>query len=139
MAKKQEIPKSVKQTTAPQIVAHKRKQAYVSRGYADPYVPTDYSKTTKKNLTPKFKMESDHEASIPVKKWLGMLFIQLIPLVNLIALIAWSSKKNTRVSNSQRNYARATLIFSVIVYAVVAILGAVMYFVFPELLTGLGI
>ena len=139
MAKKKEIPKSVKQTTAPQIIEHRRKQAYVSRGYADPYVPTDYSNKTKKDLTPKFKMESDHEPSIPVKKWLGMLFIQLIPLVNLIALIAWSAKKNTRVSNSQRNYARATLIFAVITYAIVAIAAVVVYFVFPELLTGIGL
>ena len=139
MAKKKDIPKSVKQTTAPQIVEHRRKQAYVSRGYADPYVPTDYSNKTKKDFTPKFKMESEHEPSIPTKKWLGILFIQLIPLVNLIALIAWSSKKNSRVSNTQRNYARATLLFELITFAIVAVVAVVIFFAFPSLLVDLGL
>lgn len=57
---------------------------------------------------------------VPVKKWLGLIALSIIPLVNLIVLIVKAIDKNGNKNIS--NYAKAQLLFSLIVSIVSIIL-----------------
>lgn len=50
-----------------------------------------------------------------VKRWLGTMLLQAIPVVGIILLFVWAfGKKSIEAYPVRRNYARATLLLSAI-------------------------
>ncbi len=91
----------------------------------DPYYPTDY-KVGMKKKNPEVKPMYPTERVTSFKQWVGIFFVTMIPLINIIALIAWSRKKNTRVTPSVKNFSRAALMWTAIFYVIGIILGVVL-------------
>lgn len=107
MAKKQKLTKEQKKM--------KHAQAVSGNGYnADPYYPTDYN-VGKRNPKKDVKPMIETARPMTTKGWIGTLVVLMIPLVNLIALIAWANKKNEKINPSKRSFARAYLIFIAII------------------------
>ncbi len=89
----------------------------------DPYYPTDYKIGAKKKGAQEVPMYPTERVAT-FKQWVGIFFVSMIPLINIIALIAWSNKKNAKVNDSVRNYAKASLMWISIFY-VLGIIGTV--------------
>ena len=133
MAKKQKLTKEQKKM--------KHAQAVSGNGTkANPYYPTDYS-VGKRNPKKEEKPMIETARPMTTKQWVGTLIVLMIPLVNIIALIAWANKKNGKVNPSKRTFARAywivwaimMLISLIIAVALVAL--TVLFFPFPETVT----
>lgn len=103
----------------------KKKKSAPTRVEYDPYYPTDY-KVGMKKKNPEVKPMFPTERVTSFKQWVGIFFVTMIPLINIIALIAWSRKKNTRVTPSVRNFSRAALMWTAIFYVIGIILGVVL-------------
>ena len=127
MAKKQKLTKEQKK------MSHARA---VSGGGSrtDPYYPTDYN-VGKRNPKREEKPMIEKAKIMTTKEWVGTLIVLMIPIVNIIALIAWINKKNEKVNPSKRTFAKAYLIVWAISLAVAIVLVAVivvsMIFLFP--------
>lgn len=105
-------------------MAKNKKSAPTRVEYA-PYYPTDY-KVGMKKKNPEVKPMYPTERVTSFKQWVGIFFVTMIPVINIIALIAWSRKKNTRVTPSVRNFSRAALMWTAIFYVLGIILGVVL-------------
>ena len=127
MAKKQKLTKEQKK------MSHARA---VSGGGSrtDPYYPTDYN-VGKRNPKREEKPMIEKAKIMTTKEWVGTLIVLMIPIVNIIALIAWMNKKNEKINPSKRTFAKAYLIVWAISLAVAIVLVAVivvsMIFLFP--------
>jgi hypothetical protein len=56
---------------------------------------------------------------VSTKRWFAVMILSCIPVVNIILLFVWAFSSKTRIKEySLRTYARATLIFTVVVIAV---------------------
>lgn len=127
MAKKQKLTKEQKK------MSHARA---VSGGGSrtDPYYPTDYN-VGKRNPKREEKPMIEKAKIMTTKEWVGTLIVLMIPIVNIIALIAWINKKNEKINPSKRTFAKAYLIVWAISLAVAIVLVAVivvsMIFLFP--------
>ncbi|MBQ8178143.1 MAG: hypothetical protein IJ033_03020 [Clostridia bacterium] len=103
---------------------------------ASPYYPTDYT-VGKRNPKKEEKPMVQQVNVMTVKQWIGTLIVVCIPIVNIIALIAWCNKKNERVNPTKRNFAKAYLIVWVIslvvaiIFAVVIVVASMLLFPFP--------
>lgn len=101
-----------------------------------PYYPTDYT-VGKRNPKKEEKPMVQTSKIMTAKEWAGIIIILMIPLVNIIALIAWSRKKNERVNPTKRNFAKAYLIIWLISLLIAVILtvaltvGYILLFPFP--------
>ncbi len=82
-----------------------------------PYYPTDYS-VGKRNPKKEEKPMKEQVNVMTFKEWLGIIIVLCIPLVNIIALIAWCNKKNVKVNPTKRNFARAYLVVWAIMLAI---------------------
>lgn len=56
--------------------------------------------------------EPHHDKPISLGEWIWTLILSAIPIVNFIMLLVWSFSSGT--NRSKKNYARATLILSII-------------------------
>ncbi len=127
MAKKQKLTKEQKK------MSHARA---VSGGGSrtDPYYPTDYN-VGKRNPKREEKPMIEKAKIMTTKEWVGTLIVLMIPIVNIIALIAWMNKKNEKINPSKRTFAKAYLIVWAISLAVAIVLVAVIFismiFLFP--------
>ena len=92
-----------------------------------PYYPTDYTKY-KRNPKKEEKPMIETARPLTTKQWIGILIVIMIPLVNLIALICWSSKKNEKVNPSKRSFARAYLLIWLICVVIAVIIGVAFFF-----------
>lgn len=101
-----------------------------------PYYPTDYS-IGKRNPKKEEKPMKEQVNVMTFKEWLGIIIVLCIPLVNLIALIAWCNKKNAKVNSTKRNFAKAYLVVwaimlaIAILLAVVIVVASILLFPFP--------
>jgi hypothetical protein len=95
-----------------------KREAYAA-ATRDPYYPTDYTKYRKKKDAEVKPMKVD-DGAVSTKTWWGTLIVSLIPIINIIALIAWSGKKNAKVNPSKRNFCRVALPIILIIYVVIA-------------------
>lgn len=100
------------------------KKAAPARVEYDPYYPTDYRVGAKKKK-PEEKPMFPTERVTSFKQWAGIFIVTMIPVINIIALIAWSRKKNPRVTESVRNFSRASLMWIGIVYGLAIIAGII--------------
>ncbi len=130
MAKKQKLTKEQKKM--------KHAQAVSGNGTkANPYYPTDYS-VGKRNPKKEEKPMIETARPMTTKQWVGTLIVLMIPLVNIIALIAWANKKNEKINPSKRAFARAYLIVVAIILVIeLVLIGAILVinlviFPFPE-------
>ena len=127
MAKKQKLTKEQKKMRHAQAVSGNGNKA-------NPYYPTDYS-SYKRNPKKDEKPMVQTYPSLTTKQWVGTLIVLLIPIINIIALIAWANKKNEKINPSKRTFAKAYLIVWAISLAVAIVLVAVivvsMIFLFP--------
>ena len=115
----------------------KHAQAVTGAGSkANPYYATDYT-ISKRNPKKEEKPMVEKVDVMTMKQWVGILVVMCIPLVNIIALIAWCNKKNERVNPTKRNFAKAYLIVWAIMLAVaillvvVIVVGSILLFPFP--------
>ena len=127
MAKKQKLTKEQKKMSHAQAVSGNGSKA-------NPYYPTDYN-VGKRNPKKEEKPMIETARTMTTKQWVGTIIVLMIPLVNIIALIAWANKKNGKVNPSKRTFAKAYLIVWAITL-VIAIIVAVaivvaMMFLFP--------
>ena len=95
-----------------------KREAYAA-ATRDPYYPTDYTQYRKKHDAENKPMKIQADV-ISTKTWWGTLIVSLIPIVNIIALIAWSGKKNGKVNPSKRNFARVALPIVLIIEVIIA-------------------
>jgi len=58
-------------------------------------------------------MEERNNKPMTLKDWLIFYLIMMIPIVNIVMLIVWASKKN--VNRSKKTYCQAALIIGVVV------------------------
>ncbi|MBR2480280.1 MAG: hypothetical protein IKB56_03125 [Clostridia bacterium] len=127
MAKKQKLTKEEKKMKHARAVSGNGSKA-------NPYYPTDYS-VGKRNPKKEEKPMIETARPMTTKQWVGTLIVLMIPLVNIIALIAWINKKNGKVNPSKRTFAKAYFIVWAISLAVAIVLVAVivvsMIFLFP--------
>lgn len=127
MAKKQKLTKEQKKMSHAQAVSGNGSKA-------NPYYPTDYN-VGKRNPKKEEKPMIETARTMTTKQWVGTIIVLMIPLVNIIALIAWANKKNGKVNPSKRTFAKAYLIVWAISLAVAIVLVAVivvsMIFLFP--------
>ena len=127
MAKKQKLTKEQKK------MSHARA---VSGGGSrtDPYYPTDYN-VGKRNPKREEKPMIEKAKIMTTKEWVGTLIVLMIPIVNIIALIAWMNKKNEKINPGKRTFAKAYLIvwaISLVVAIVLAVaIVALSLFMFP--------
>lgn len=101
----------------------KYRQPKLEQKKHDPYVKTNYKETLYKRPAPKPIVET-----VPILtpgSWSKMMIVFMIPIVNLIAAIAWSKKKNPRLEANQKNLAKgaiAPVIFmNLLVAAIIAL------------------
>lgn len=62
---------------------------------------------------------------VTMKEWLLAMFIQLVPIVNIVMIFVWAFSKSTKTSKS--NFFKAQLVFTLIMSAIailIAILGS---------------
>lgn len=103
---------------------------------ADPYYPTDY-RIGQRNPKKEEKPMVVTAPPMTTKEWVGTLIILMIPIVNIIALIAWSNKKNEKINPNKRTFARAQWILVLItalleiVVIVALVLISILLFPFP--------
>ena len=71
-------------------------------------------------------MENTNRKRVPLStnKWIGLLLLLTIPLVNVYFLIYWAFVQ--KVSYTRRNFARAVIIWSII-FILVAILAIIIF------------
>ncbi len=117
MAKKQKLTKEQKKMSHAQAVSGNGSKA-------NPYYPTDYS-VGKRNPKKEEKPMVETARPLTTKQWVGTLVILLIPIVNIIALIAWANKNNGKINPSKRTFAKAYLIVWAISLVVAIIIAAV--------------
>lgn len=87
---------------------------------ANPYYETDYN-VGKRNPKKEEKPILQTVRIISMKEWLCTLVVLCIPLLNIIALIAWANKNNGKINPSKRNFAKAALIVLAIILAIAVI------------------
>ena len=117
MAKKQKLTREEKKMKHARAVSGNGSKA-------NPYYPTDYS-VGKRNPKKEEKPMIETARPMTTKQWVGTLIVLMIPLVNIIALIAWINKKNGKVNPSKRTFAKAYFIVWAISLAIAIVLVAV--------------
>jgi len=117
MAKKKLTKEQKKMTHATAVAGNGAK--------ANPYLPTDYN-VGMRNPKREVKPMKEKVDVMSVKQWVGTIIVLMIPLVNIIALIAWIKKDNEKVNANKRNFAKgyliAWLISLVVAFVLVALI-----------------
>jgi hypothetical protein len=73
--------------------------------------------------------EETQYAPITIGDWLLTLFITMIPLVGFIMILVWAFKPNVNVSKA--NWAKAILIFTIILTVVFMLFGSALVAMLP--------
>jgi hypothetical protein len=93
----------------------------------NPYMPSSVKAGMKKPSPPKpIKVLAEE---IPPRKWFGIIIISLIPIINLIAFLAWSNKNNYGANPNVKTYAKASFLLYLILYILLGGTAAVLKFV----------
>lgn len=96
--------KKKKQQSTPVVGAYKY----------NPYLPSNPKAGIKKPPIPKpIKVLADE---IKPSKWIGVILISFIPIINIIAFLAWSNKKNYGTNPNIKTYSKACLTIYLILY-----------------------
>ncbi len=99
---------------------------------ANPYYPTDYS-VGKRNAKKEEKPMVEKVDVMTVKQWVKIIVVLMIPIVNIIALIAWCNKKNEKVGSTKRNFAKAYLWVLLFVFIIAIIVALLVFLILPLL------
>lgn len=74
-----------------------------------------------------YQPQTEPTNDVSMKEWLLAMFIQLVPIVNIVMVFVWAFSKSTKKSKS--NFFKAQLVFALIMSAIailIAILGSTM-------------
>lgn len=71
-----------------------------------------------------YNMQSTNNEPVTIGGWIGVFFLSVLPLVNLIMLFVWAFSSSTK--QSLKNYARAVLILSLIGTILIVVLIVIM-------------
>ncbi|OQC15828.1 MAG: hypothetical protein BWX72_00817 [Firmicutes bacterium ADurb.Bin080] len=94
----------------------------------NPYMPSNPKAGMKQPTIPKpIKVLADE---IKPKKWVGIILISFIPIINLIAFMAWSKKSNYGTNPNVKTYAKAGLLLYPILYVLLGVGAVLAKFVF---------
>lgn len=105
----------------------KLKEPVVGAYNYNPYMPSSIKAGMKKPAEPKpIKVLAEE---IPPRKWLGILIVSLIPLINLIAFLAWGNKNNYGTNPNVKTFAKAAFVLYLILYILLGASAAVLKFV----------
>ncbi|MDR0288250.1 MAG: zinc ribbon domain-containing protein [Clostridiales bacterium] len=92
-----------------------------NNSYQAPYSnPGQYQNPYQDNLKPQY---TELDSPLPIKSFVGMLLINIIPCIGLIFLFIWSFSSNT--NTNKRNLARAMLIIWGCLYALSGIITSI--------------
>lgn len=66
-------------------------------------------------------MNNENNSVVTTGQWMGILFVMAIPFVNFILLLVWAFSSGEPASKS--NWAKATLIWMIIITIIYIVLG----------------
>lgn len=94
----------------------------------NPYMPSNPNAGIREPMRPKpIKLLA---AEIKPSKWVSIIIVSFIPIINIIAFLAWSNKNNYGANPNIKTYSKACLIIYSIVYVLLGVAAVLLKFVF---------